>query len=174
MNRRDFLRSTGVFSASLTFARAGRLFAKSTTDWRTFEVATRVEVLKTSGTTSIWLPMPLTSQIPCQKTLSVNFHAEGGTAKTIENNPDALGIIVAEFPSGVKPVLTLTSRVTTKTYVVDLSARSNSPKDNRADLEHFLQPTKLLPTDGDEHQYRIKSNGEAFERVAKESQLAVS
>jgi hypothetical protein len=30
---------------------------------------------------------------------------------------------------------------------------------------------KLLPTDGDEHQYRIKSHGEAFERVAKESQL---
>lgn len=30
---------------------------------------------------------------------------------------------------------------------------------------------KLLPTDGDEHQYRIKSPGEAFERVAKESQL---
>jgi len=30
---------------------------------------------------------------------------------------------------------------------------------------------KLLPPDGDEHQYRIKSTGEAFERVAKESQL---
>jgi hypothetical protein len=30
---------------------------------------------------------------------------------------------------------------------------------------------KLLPVEGDEHQYRIKSNGEAFERVAKESQL---
>jgi hypothetical protein len=30
---------------------------------------------------------------------------------------------------------------------------------------------KLLPSDGDEHQYRIKSPGEAFERVAKESQL---
>jgi hypothetical protein len=30
---------------------------------------------------------------------------------------------------------------------------------------------KLLPSDGDEHQYRIKSSGEAFERVAKESQL---
>jgi hypothetical protein len=30
---------------------------------------------------------------------------------------------------------------------------------------------KLLPLDGDEHQYRIKSTGEAFERVAKESQL---
>jgi hypothetical protein len=30
---------------------------------------------------------------------------------------------------------------------------------------------KLLPSDGDDYQYRIKNSGEAFERVAKESQL---
>lgn len=30
---------------------------------------------------------------------------------------------------------------------------------------------RLMPPDGDEHQYRIKSTEEAFERVAKESQL---
>ncbi len=30
---------------------------------------------------------------------------------------------------------------------------------------------KLLPSDGDDYQYRIKHAGEAFERVAKESQL---
>jgi hypothetical protein len=30
---------------------------------------------------------------------------------------------------------------------------------------------KLLPSDGDDYQYRIKNPGEAFERVAKESQL---
>ena len=33
---------------------------------------------------------------------------------------------------------------------------------------------RLLPTDGDDCQYRIKSATEAFERVARESQLAVS
>ena len=33
---------------------------------------------------------------------------------------------------------------------------------------------KVLPIDGDERQYRIKSTTEAFERVARESQLAVS
>ena len=33
---------------------------------------------------------------------------------------------------------------------------------------------RLLPTDGDDCQYRIKSTTEAFERVAKESQLAIS
>jgi hypothetical protein len=31
---------------------------------------------------------------------------------------------------------------------------------------------RQLPTDGDDCQYRIKSSIEAFERVAKESQLA--
>ena len=33
---------------------------------------------------------------------------------------------------------------------------------------------RLLPVDGDDCQYRIKSTTEAFERVAKESQLKVA
>jgi len=33
---------------------------------------------------------------------------------------------------------------------------------------------RLLPTDGDDCQYRIKNSTEAFERVAKESQLDLS
>ena len=33
---------------------------------------------------------------------------------------------------------------------------------------------RLLPTEGDDCQYRIKSTTEAFERVAKESQLKVA
>jgi hypothetical protein len=32
---------------------------------------------------------------------------------------------------------------------------------------------KLLPTDGDDCQYRIRNSTEAFERVARESQLEV-
>jgi transglutaminase-like putative cysteine protease len=150
MNRRDFLRSTGVFSASLAFAKVGPLFARGTTvdHWRTFEVTTRVEVIKTSGTTRIWLPATLITETPFQKTLSATFHPEGGTAKLTENKPDALGIIVADFPSGVGPILTLTSRIATKTYAVDLSAPGKAPKESHADLERFLQPTKLLPTDG--------------------------
>lgn len=30
---------------------------------------------------------------------------------------------------------------------------------------------RLLPSDGDDYQYRIKHPGEAFERVVKESQI---
>jgi transglutaminase-like putative cysteine protease len=150
MNRRDFLRSTGVFSAGLAFAKAERIFASDTEaeHWRTFEVTTRVEILKTSGTTRIWVPAPLIRESPFQQTLSSAFHADGGTAKITQDQPDALGIVTAEFPSGVKPVLTLTSRIATKNYVVDLSAPNNAPKLDPADVQHFLRATKLLPTDG--------------------------
>jgi transglutaminase-like putative cysteine protease len=150
MNRRDFLQSGSIVSASFAFAKAGRLFSQITMldRWRTFQVTTRVEVLKTSGTTRVWVPAALISETPFQKTLANTFNAEGGTAKLLESKTDALGIIAAEFPAEVRPVLTVTSRIATKNCAVDLTARGTAPKEGRAELEHFLRPTKLLPTDG--------------------------
>jgi hypothetical protein len=46
-----------------------------------------------------------------------------------------------------------------------------SPSFGRTAASGNYTVVKLLPSDGDDYQYRIKSNGEAFERVAKESQL---
>jgi hypothetical protein len=46
-----------------------------------------------------------------------------------------------------------------------------SPSFGRAAASGSYTVVKLLPSDGDDYQYRIKSSGEAFERVAKESQL---
>jgi transglutaminase-like putative cysteine protease len=150
MNRRHFLRSAGALSASFVFPQARSLLAEASPSdgWRTFEVKTSVEILKPSGTTRVWLPAALLSKTPFQRTLSHEFSAEGGRARIVESSADELGIIAAEFPAGVKPVLTLTSRVATKNYVVDLSTLGRSLKEDRADLEHFLRPTKLLPTDG--------------------------
>ena len=150
MNRRDFLQSGGVVSVGLTLAKAQRLLSQVTTvdRWPTFQVTTHIEVLKPSGTTRVWVPAALISETPFQKTLSNTFNCEGGTAKLIETEADALGIIAVEFPAGVKPILTVTSRIATKDYAVDLTARSKAPKEDRAELEHFLRPTKLLPTDG--------------------------
>ena len=135
---------------SLAFVKASRLLPQVTTAdrWRTFQVTTYLEVLKPSGTTRIWVPAALISEAPFQKTLSNTFHCEGGTAGAVENKSDALGIIAAEYPAGVKPVLTVTSQIATKDYAVDLAAHGKPPKADRAELEHFLRPTKLLPTDG--------------------------
>ena len=150
MNRRDFLQSAAAASARFVFPAAMGSLAEAAPSerWRTFEVKTRVEILKPSGTTRVWLPGALLSKTPFQRTLSSKFNAEGGTARIVNGSADGLGIIAAEFPAGLKPVLTLTSRVATRNYAVDLATFSRAPKAERSELEHFLRPTKLLPTDG--------------------------
>jgi transglutaminase-like putative cysteine protease len=151
MNRRNFMRSAGALSASLAFSKTEHLLAEGATSdrWRTFEVKTSVEILKSQGATRVWLPAALSRKTPFQKTLSNEFRAEGGTGRIVEARADGLGIIAAEFPAGVKPVLTLTNRVATRNYAVNLSTpRRGAESGNRAELEHFLRPTNLLPTDG--------------------------
>ncbi len=150
MNRRDFLRSAGTVSAAATLPLPGRLLGESasTAGWRTFEVTTRVEILRSSGATRVWLPAALMGPTPFQKTISNQFSAGDGSVRLIEEKADGLGIVSAEFPSGVKPILTLTSRVATRNYTVDLSAPAKTPKADRAELEYFRRPTKMMPIDG--------------------------
>jgi len=121
---------------------------EAASDWRQFEVVTRVEIVNGSDATRIWLPAALITQTPYQKTLSNEFHAEGGNARLVKGSDDALGMVVAEFPAGVKPLLTLTSRVATRNFAVDLSSPAKAPRADRSELQHFLRPTKMLPTDG--------------------------
>ena len=58
MNRRDFLRSASVASTSLALPRIQRLFAETPAyaGWRTFEVATRVEILKPAESLEFGFP----------------------------------------------------------------------------------------------------------------------
>lgn len=150
MDRREFLTYASAAAVGATFSRVDLTFAQDAVPaaWRKFEVTTRAEVLRPSGSTRIWLPAALLSETPFQKTLANEFKAEGAKVKLVEAKADALGIVMAEFPTGTKPAITLTSRVTTRNYAVDLSRPSKSVKGNRTELEYFLRPTKQLPTDG--------------------------
>ena len=56
-------------------------------------------------------------------------------------------------------------------YRVGEAVYYTSPTFGRASASGSYTVVKLLPSEGDDYQYRIKSSGEAFERVAKESQL---
>ncbi len=80
----------------------------------------------------------------------------------IESRRDGLRIVAAEFPPGVRPVLTLTTRAATRSYAVDVARSGGVPKANRSELEYFLRPTKLLPTDG-----IVKATADEITRGAK-------
>ncbi len=150
MNRRSFLRANGSICAGWALTRALPVLANTSSadEWRTFEVVTRVELLKPAGVSHIWLPAPLIRDTPYQKTLSKRFTVETGTARLSQEKQNALGIVSAKYSANVKPTLTLTSRVSLKNYTADFSTRAAAPPVSRAELDYFLQPSRYVPTDG--------------------------
>ncbi len=71
----------------------------------------------------------------------------------------------------VQPAAVIDVPVMAHKYQVGETVYFTSPSFGRAAATGSYTVVKHLPTEGDDHQYRIKSAGEAFERVAKESQL---
>lgn len=167
MNRRHFLQSSGAVCAGLALAKSTSLFADTlASGWRTFEVSTRVEILKPDGVTHIWLPAALISNTPYQRTISNKFVAEGGSAKLTKDKPSALGLVSASYPANAKPVLTLTSRVSLRNYAVDLS-KPERPHVSQAELDYFLKPSKYVPTDGIVKETALKATAGANSDIEK-------
>ena len=128
MDRREFIRRSGIAAAGLALADHARAQEPSgrAAGWRTFDVTTRVEVLQASAKTRVWLPTPLPAA-PYQKTYGDTYHAAGGRAVMIETGGDIPDVLGAEWEDGNPAVLTLTSRVATKDHRVDLSAPTEPP-----------------------------------------------
>ena len=70
-----------------------------------------------------------------------------------------------------QPIVTQELPARSHKYQVGQAVYYTSPTFGRAAATGSYTVVKLLPSEGDDYQYRIKSSGEAFERVAKESQL---
>jgi hypothetical protein len=119
---------------------------------------------------------------------SVKALARTSAKKTTKSVRELAARIAARkaAKSGMK-MLTMSSIIRTASPPVQPLAQvdiSSAHKYQVGEVVYFTSPTfgraaasgsytvvKQLPTEGDDYQYRIKSTGEAFERVAKESQL---
>jgi transglutaminase-like putative cysteine protease len=169
MNRRDFLRANSSICAGWALSRAVPALADTPTagQWRTFEVLTKVELLKANGVGRIWLPAPLIRNTPYQNTISSRFTAEGGTARLSKDKQSALGIVSATYAANAKPALSLTSHVALKNYAVDLSSRATAPPASPAELDYFLQPSRYVPTDGIVKQTAFKATAGATTDIQK-------
>jgi transglutaminase-like putative cysteine protease len=163
MNRRAFLRANGSICAGWALSRAVPVLADtpSAGEWRTFEVVTKVELLKPNGISHIWLPAPLIRNTPYQNTISTRFTAKGGTATLSKDKQSALGIVSAKYAANAKPTLSLTSRVALKNYAVDLSSRATAAPASQTELDYFLRPSRYVPTDGIVKQTALKATAGA-------------
>lgn len=95
-------------------------------------------------------------------------HAARTTAATIVAKP---GKMIRTPSPPVQPVAAHEIPIRSHKYQVGETVFYTSPTFGRTAATGSYIVVKLLPSEGDDYQYRIKSSGEAFERVAKESQL---
>jgi transglutaminase-like putative cysteine protease len=150
MKRRDFLKTSAAFSA-LSVVPGAFPFARAAADggnWRTFEITTRVEILKPAGTSRVWLPTPLTADIGYQRTLANEWKSDDGDVKFTIDPRYGAGIVAAEWPDGRKGNMTLVSRVATRDAKVDLTGPGTAQEESPEVLKKFREPTELIPTDG--------------------------
>ncbi len=84
----------------------------------------------------------------------------------------AIKIVAVEAATvTVAQVTALVPALKTHKYRVGQTVFYTSSPISRPGASGSYKVVRLLPSDGEDYQYRIKNPGEAFERVAKESQL---
>ena len=152
MDRRNFLHAAALaLPATILLPASNRAMAAGNapaTDWRVFEVTTRVDVQKPAGRTRVWLPVPLVKDTDFQKSLGNVWTADSGSASLASDPKYGAGIVAAEFAEGAAPVLVLTSRFATRDRDLDLAKPANPAPLGKAEFALYTEATELLPTDG--------------------------
>jgi transglutaminase-like putative cysteine protease len=153
MKRRDFLKGGAIAAAGATVGLPQRVQASAGSDgakWRTFEVVTRIEVASPTGSTRVWVPMPLAVDTDYQKSLGHSWTGNGAAARIYRDDKYGAAVFYAEFPAGeASPVAEVTSRFAARDRLVDVTGPgANTAPESRATLSLYREPTRLIRTDG--------------------------
>lgn len=151
MHRRTFLQA-GAAASTLTFlprlSSAQQLpYDPKPAGWRTFEVTTRVEILKPVGASRAWVPLP-SVEGDYQKVIGNSWSGNGSTS-TVRDGKYGAAMVMAEWSGAEKaPVLEVVSRFSTQNRATDFSKRNPVLKLDKTTAQFMTEPTELIPTDG--------------------------
>ena len=156
--RRTFLKNSAAAALAtalpgFTFAQTAAAtpatrshFAPQSGAWRTFDVTTRVDILKPDGATRVWLPVPSVNS-DYQQSLSNSF-SSNGNSQLVTDGQDGAKMLMVEFAAGEKqPFAVLTSRVRTQNRAIDWSQKKAAALEADS-LAYFTRATQMIPTDG--------------------------
>lgn len=150
MKRRHFLLTGLAVSATGGFPPKTAWASKVTQQaWREFELTIQVDIHDAEGAVKAWVPVPLLRDTSYFRRQTDRIVGNFTTAKTVSYDAFGTGLVLAEWAPGVaNPALEIKSRFATCDRRADFNGRAPAVKEARAVLDHFRQPTRLLPTDG--------------------------
>jgi transglutaminase-like putative cysteine protease len=142
MDRRRFLSAM----AAAPLALGGQSSAATK---RTYEITTRVDLPGARDQAMVWVPMPTRSRRLPYQTPGNGGSTAGNSARQriAHTEGDFASIAMAEWKGAASsPWFSVTYRVTTSNHRVVLDA--SKPVPQPTNLDHYLRPTRLIPTDG--------------------------
>ncbi len=147
MKRRDFLKTSATAAVAAALPWRGAL---AEAPWRTFEATTQVEILRPSGVSRAWLPLPIIDNGDWQRVFGSDWSGNAAVAQVRNDGKYGVSMLYAEWRAGEQqPVLELTSRFATRDRAVDLNkANPNAERLSAAEHAFYTAPSELIPTDG--------------------------
>ena len=152
MDRRSFLKTGAATLAAAGLTRPLAAFAgegSSEARWRTFEVTSRVEIIKPSGVTRAWVPMPLAPDTDYQKSLGQSWTGNATTMRVYRDDKYGAAIFYAEWPVGESaPAAEVVVRFSTRDRAADLSGPGSAAPEDKATLQKYTAGSRFVTTDG--------------------------
>ena len=155
MDRAGFLKSGAALSVAAGLPRLalaspeGVVFDPMPGAWRTFDITTRIEILKPVGTSRAWVPLAAFEQPDWIRPISNTWTSNAPKAVERRVTPYGARLVYAEWTDArTNPVLEVASRIMTRDRAVDFSKPGNPKALSSAERRLFTAPTALIPTDG--------------------------
>lgn len=151
--RRDVLKAglalsvaTAVSTPRAAFAEI-KEFAPTPSEWRTFELVTRLEVKPTTGATRAWVPLPSVYEADWVRPLGNLWTTNGHAVQDRDEEYKADMLSVAWPEAERTPVVEVTSRFQTRDRRIDLSRPGTVPPLDPDQRAFNLKASSLIPTD---------------------------
>ena len=154
MERRTFLKQGLTVSAGLMLGGLPKFTRRANADdptkWRTFEVITKVEFIDPLGAVRVWVPVPLLNNTDYFKREGDTWTGNFKAARSVQVDRYGTGLVFAEWlPTEKAPSLEIKSNFMTRDRQVDLNKKPDaSIQEDKAVLDYFKKPSKLIKTDG--------------------------
>jgi transglutaminase-like putative cysteine protease len=153
LDRRLFLKTGLAVSAAAALPRyAGAQQAFDPTPgsgWRSFEVTSRIEILKPEGVTQAWLPLPSVDAPAWVRNEGDFWSGNADSVKVVREKRYGAEILHAEWnATEAAPALEVVSRFSARDRTTDFSSPSNPARLERRLRALYTAGTDLIPTDG--------------------------
>ena len=149
MERRVFLK-TAVAAAAAGSLPWREALARTTGEWRSYEIVTRVTILKPQGTSRAWIPLPMMDETDWHRPVGSSWSGNAAKAQILRDGKYGAAMMYAEWGGAeAAPVIEVTSGFMTRDRAVDPQKREPGAETlSAADVAFYTAGTELIPVDG--------------------------